>query len=653
MFQVPTLNTLFGAGQVNQPPSSFNVQPENIMDAEFQVISGGPIQLTQDDLMKFTRYVDAFWGTAEGNMSFYHKYANRDRMIYHLIPRKPRYPGAPSYTTPFSANKAKGAAAHFKEAIEQTELLGTKVRSIGQVAEYASMVSTIIESYINRELELGNSRQIIANDIPQEAAVMGTAISQISVGSQPINNEYFFQFNQLIPLENVYFDRIDVANTWQTNVGIVERFPIYDLQELADANIVDPMVVKSLANGNSILNRAFNEYMYNFYPQTEQGDGNKQVEVQKGWFRFKASGDKVAQYYEYMRDRSTRRFLYVRPNSFGAIYNAPPITLWRIGKNPRNILGTGVIRRMAQLQDMMDNEINNYFSVSNYVASPAHMYRQSSPFGQALAKNGRGGIYPGALIPTSQAPKDDDIKPIRLEANPGVMLANTNLINDFGDKISYTDQSLGQSSSSRTLGQYQVEVQKGSLLLRDDLAHLSYDASVNGALFFACLKYKIKKYGIVEVYEGGKLLAFDDIPIKNIQNQIRGFVFSMAMQSGMSPDELLAFETSFSDRLVDGYIPGVNRSDIAISLKGTKIIADKVADLSMLLELSPYLASWLQPSYQDSYYNYHLRSIMQAMGFKDIDRRMPRDPNKVVKDQQAQMELMNQYMQYAMSVSAR
>ena len=627
---------------------------DDVIDAEFRIADNGAVQLAGDDLRRFTQFVDHFWSTARGNMAKIHEEARRDRLVYSLAARMARYPGAPCYTTPFSANKADGIAGHLKEAIEQPELYAVNIKSLGAAAEYGALVAANIASYLNRELEMSGSREVIASDIPQEASFIGTALAPISVSGTPVDDEFFFQFEQLIQLEHCYFDRLDVNKIWKTNFGYLTRFSLYELEEMAQEGILSEEAVSRIHHGQNIEAHTFNEFMKEFSPHHDYADGNKQVEVRKGYLKFRPEGARKAIYYEYMQDKTSRNFLSLRPNSFGAIFDSPPVTLWRIGKQPRNLLGRGVMRRLASLQKMMDNEVNNYFAVSDLVTNPPMTYRSSSPFGQLVNKGGgHQAIVPGMLIPTFGSPKEDDLKPLQFYTNPNIVMGNVNLIDKMGEDATFTNQALGSSSRASTLGQFQVEVDKGSLKVRIDMADLAYDGATAGKMFLACVKYKIKQYGVVEIYNQGKLLAYDDIHVSSFENELRGMVFELSMNEGIDIESLLRFQMQFNERLVEGYIPGANRNDISVSLKGTKIIADKVAELNMLMELSPYLATWLQPSYKDSYMNYHLRSLMAAMGIKDIDRRMPQDPNRIVHDQTQMQEMMAQYMDFARTVSAR
>src|SRR5690606_26550801 len=59
----------------------------------------------------------------------------------------------------------------------------------------------------------------------------------------------------------------------------------------------------------------------------------------------------------------------------------------------------------------------------------------------------------------------------------------------------------------------------------------------------------------------------------------------------------------------------------------------------MLAELTPYVVQGIDLARRDTYWNYHLRSMMDAMGFKDIEKRMPPDPGQAVADAGERMAL--------------
>jgi hypothetical protein len=78
---------------------------------------------------------------------------------------------------------------------------------------------------------------------------------------------------------------------------------------------------------------------------------------------------------------------------------------------------------------------------------------------------------------------------------------------------------------------------------------------------------------------------------------------------------------------------------LTIHLTGTKVIADKAAELEMLGELTPLILQGLELAHQDSYWNYHMRSIIEAMGFKDVEKRIPPDPGQTLDDPAARSQL--------------
>ena len=89
-----------------------------------------------------------------------------------------------------------------------------------------------------------------------------------------------------------------------------------------------------------------------------------------------------------------------------------------------------------------------------------------------------------------------------------------------------------------------------------------------------------------------------------------------------------------------------------ISLAGTKIIADKMGEVQMLIQLTPFLMNLMEGARQDSYYNYHLRSIVRAMGFNDIEKRVPPDPGQFITDPNQRAALNDQMNQVMSTMSA-
>jgi hypothetical protein len=101
---------------------------------------------------------------------------------------------------------------------------------------------------------------------------------------------------------------------------------------------------------------------------------------------------------------------------------------------------------------------------------------------------------------------------------------------------------------------------------------------------------------------------------------------------------VMEFEDEFNARLTDNKVPSARMSNLTISMSGTKVIADKATEQELLIELTPFILQGLELAKADTYWNYHMRTLLESMGFKDIEKRMPPDPG-VVADQAQRGEL--------------
>jgi len=113
----------------------------------------------------------------------------------------------------------------------------------------------------------------------------------------------------------------------------------------------------------------------------------------------------------------------------------------------------------------------------------------------------------------------------------------------------------------------------------------------------------------------------------------------MFAQGELETRDLSELEEVFNDKLTDGVVPSARRSDLTIHLTGTKVIADKASELEMLRELTPIMLQGLPLAREDTFWNYHVRSIIEAMGFKDVEKRMPADPGNVLTDDNKRQEM--------------
>lgn len=587
-----------------------------------------PIALSGRDLDRFSfRFFNAL-STARTRMRKIHQEAKRDRRVYKMLAREPMYEGGPDVTTPLSANKADGVLAHLKDTIEQRPLASHSAEGIGLAAARATEVAHLTEAYMEREINRSGSRERIAGHMVREAAQVGTGIARLSVARYP--DEDFVQFGQTIRLENFYVDRVNVDTLRDTFCAYEYKERMYNLDEQAEMGLLDRDAVNELARMgvSSAVPLIMEEVEEDFSDSQAFAEETAIHTLATGFMFFRPEGSRRAELFEAVVHPEKRLVLAARPNSARAAFTAPPLALFRIGKQAGYLLGRGIVRRLESEQKMADNAINNHMAINNLAASPPFAYRQGSPFGRAIQRSGRKGIYPGMGIPTANSPDKGDVVIFDQFQNRGYALQDMDVAFGFADRATYTEEAIGsQSDPRKTLGQFQVEVQKGMLRLRVDVADFAYDAALALRMYWSMIvAHKLAPRGVVEIEEGGKLLAIDEMPNEEVVENLSRTMGNMLTTGEVGQNELLDLDRRMMERLTSGGIPGARRDDITISLTGTKIIADKVAELQMLMQLNPLVTSLLQAAGESSYINYHMRSIMRAMGFNDIEKRMPPDP---------------------------
>lgn len=590
----------------------------------------GAIELSGEDLKRFIFRFDHSLSNAEARMEKIHRNARIDRAIYRMMEKEQDYPGQPNITTPLSANKADGVLAHIVDAIEQRPFASFTPEGIGKPAELATQVSRVCEAYLEREINKSHSRERYARELPKEAAQVGTGICKLGMAQHP-NGEWFAQADRIIRLEHFYVDRIAVPNLKHTFCAFQFRERYYTLEEWAEQDYIDQIALDEIRALNSAnATRTFEEEEaefeeFNFAMQEE----NAVYRLYEGYMRFRPAGESKSEIYQCIWSPEYKKPLSIRKNPVREAFDAPPLKLVRIGKQPGNLFGRGIMRRLNAEQRMSDNGINNHLAMNNLAASPPFMYRMHSPFGKALDKKT---LKPGQGIATIGAPGDGDVKILEFPNN-GLALQEVDIANAFADKATYTEEAIGTSAGRKTLGQFRVEVQRGSMRLKLDLGDFAYDMADLMTMVWAMVNaYKISADGVVEVEEGGKFLGSKQIEGYEAY-QVMDEILSGMIDSGqVREDELQEIMQSFPDRLTAGIIPSARRGDLTISLTGTKVIADKAAELEMLFELTPYITSLLEGARQDSYLNYHLRTIVEAMGFKDAAKRIPDDPGVIIDD---------------------
>lgn len=632
MFQVPQnpmageLDFLTGQGMPDLFIEPMGLEGIGMGDVE------APIILEGRDLERFKYRLDQSLSRAITKMGPIHEEARHDRRVYRTLEREQEYVGQPNLTTPMSANKADGLLSHIIDAIEARPMASFVPEGVGRPAEEAAQVAPLNAAYLEREINRGGSRERIIRELSKEAVQVGTGIGKLAMVQHP-SGEWFTQVTDLIKLETFYVDRVAVDNLKHVFCAYEERIPYYQLEEMADQGLLDRAALEELRGAYAAAyftpTEAEEEIGFLESPQAFQ----EETVVHKlytCYMRFRSSTDTKTQIYEAIWSDQWKKLLAVRLNPVRQAFDHPPLGLARIGKTPKHLFGRGVVRRLAPIQNMADNAINSHLAINNLAASPPFMYKQHSPFGRLLQSKRR--IVPGVGIPSLNVDQGD-VRLLEFK-NPGLSLQDIGVAQSFADRATYTEESIGTSSDSRkTLGQFRVEVQRGTMRVRLDLGDLAYDmATLLTMMWSMMIKFKVVPSGIVEVEQGGKFLASRDIPEEELTEVMDSIVMPMFASGELTTDDLVKLEQQFNDRLTDGKIPSARRSDLTIHLTGTKVIADKAAELEMLGELTPLILQGLELAHQDSYWNYHMRSIIEAMGFKDVEKRIPPDPGKTIDD---------------------
>jgi hypothetical protein len=591
---------------------------------------GNPVQLAGEDLRVFMFRFRAMLESAITNMATVHDDARKDRMFYKMQAREQDYDGQPNITTPITANKTDGVIAHIRDAVEQRPLVAVSVDGVGRSAEEAAEVAPLIEAYVEREINRSGSREVITSHSIREAAVVGSAPTVLSVAVHE-NGEPFIQL-EVIPLEDFFVDDINAKSLDDIGMAYRKRYRMYELDEMARENFIDQEAVDKIRKFISDRERPTNEEKdKHFNPDASLQEDMAPRTVYYGYMRYRPMGSPAATLYQVVYHRASQTPLALRPSPYADAFDGPNVELMRIGKVSDSLFGRGIPRRLASQQEMGDNAINNHLALNNLAANPPFQYRANSPFGKYLERVGRFGIRAGVGIPTMAQPDQGDVAMMKFE-NPGLNLTDVNLANQFASQATYTEEAIGATSAGRkTLGQFQVEVHKGTIRLRLDLADFAYDAARLLTKYYAMMcAYKIIPSGIVEIEESGKLLAAYDVPKDEVRQSVEASLVPMLMSGEIPPQDMAEVDAELWESLTHGRIPSAIRNDITISLSGTRIIADKIAELEMLNQLSAYILApgMMEVLENDDYANFHIRSIIRQMGLDSIEKRIPQPPGR-------------------------
>lgn len=617
-------------------PSAFDFGD---FDAGFDDFLGGPaegaIQLSGADFERFRYRFMAAYESARGNMREIHANAKKDREVVRTLPRVPAYPGGPDITTPLTANKVEGVIAHMRDALEQSTIFTFSVNGTGASAAEAAATVPLREQLLEREINLSGSRERILSQLPREAVTVGTGIAVLSLAQYA--GEHFVQIGQLVPLERFFVDRINVDDLHHTTCFYQYKERRYNLDEQAERGLLDAEALESIpltSQGESV-DPTLDELENFFTDNTALAEENTVMTLVRGYMRFRAEGD-VTRLYECVFDSGTRTILALRENPFREAFDMPPIFLVRVGKTAGQLFGRGIPRRLEPIQKVSDNAMNTHLAVNNMAASPPVMYRNDSPFGAALKASGNGGIYPGMLIPTLPSPNPSDVAILQDFVNPGLAMQDLGIARQLAGDATYTEEAIGTASDPRkTLGQFNIEVQRGTLRVRTDMGDVAYDLAFGGRMYDAAvLAFKLAPAQIIEVTQGGKLLSLDPIDTRDIEMQLAEIGEGMLLSGEASMEDLVLVQEAFNTaRLTDGRIPYARRDDLVVSVRGTKIIADKMGELQILMDVvGPLVTSLIPAARQDEYANYFLRKVLWAAGLNDVDKLVPPPPNAHLDD---------------------
>lgn len=600
-----------------------------------------PIALQGRDLERFQFRLDMALSRAKIKMAPLHRQAQQDRDVYRTLEREQEYAGQPNITTPLSANKADGLLSIVVDAMEHRPLASFVPEGIGEPAETAAQVAPLCSALLEREINRGGSRERLVRETSKEAIQVGTGIVKLGMVRQP-SGEWFTQAVGLVKFEHFYVDRVAVPNLKHCFSAYEERIPFYQLEEMAEEGLIDRDALEGIKELRSDSFKATaEEEAAEFREDTHAYQEETTVhKIHYAYMRFRPEASAHSEIYEAIWHDTYKKVLAVRLNPVRECYDHPPLGLARIGKQANYLFGRGIMRRMAPIQQMADNAINSHLALNDLAASPPFLYRAHSPFGKLMTSQRR--IVPGVGIPTQNEPDRSDVKMLEF-SNPGLSMQDISVAQQFADKATFTEEAIGtQSGARKTLGQFRVEMQRGTMRVRLDLGDLAYDMAMIFTMMWAMMiKFKVNAYGIIEIEEGGKFLADHDIHQEEITRIIDNMIIPLVEDGSLSLAQLVEFEEEFNKKLTEDMIPSARRSDLTIHLTGTKIIADKAAELEMLNELTPYILQGIELAKQDSYFNYHLRSIIEAMGFKDVEKRIPPDPG-VVLDDPAQRQQLGQ-----------
>lgn len=592
---------------------------------------GPPVILEGEDLDKFKMRFRSFLENGISAMTTIHNKSKRNRHAYRMTARKPEYVGQPNLTTPMTKNKTDGVIANMRDSVEMRPITNVSPEGIGRAAQEAGEVSHLVQAILERELNLSGSREVITHQSTHETGVVGN-LGILMVPTTHESGETFIKM-EAIPLEDIVVDDPSALNVDGIALAYRKRYRMYELAEMAEAGYIDQAAFERLSAFTSDRDsKTISEEAAKFTPEevTQFPDNDMgQRTVYVGYMRYRQIGEMRASLFQCMWHRSANEMLMIRKEPYGRAFDGPNFDLARIGVGD-GLFGVGIPERLAALQEFTDNAFNSHIALNNLAANPPGYVREGSALDGWLARNARFGVRGGTMI-RSRDMDQPDLKLFEFPNN-GLNIRDIDIANQMGSQATFTEEAIGAPTPGRrTLGQYQGETMKGTIRLRKDLGDFASDwARILQKYWAMVVAYKIIPAGVIEVEQGGKLVAAQEIPADEVKKVITNVLTPMLGNGFIAQEDWEEVELEIQDMLTEGRIPSVRRSDLTISLAGTRVIADQLSEIEMERE---FLGLALTPGIMDlaegdQRINYILRSYGRKLGLKDMDKRLPAEPTQ-------------------------
>lgn len=604
---------------------------------------GPPVVLEGEDFDKFKMRFRAFLENGISAMTTTHNKAKRNRHAYRMTARKPEYAGQPNLTTPLTKNKTDGVIANMRDSVEMRPIVNVSPEGIGKAAQEAGEIAHLVQAIMERELNLSGSREVITHQSTHETGVVGN-LGILMVPTTHESGETFIKM-ETIPLEDIVVDDVNARDVDGIMLAYRKKYRMYELAEMAEAGYIDQAAYEGLRgfitdrDTHTVAEEAANSTPDVMVQEPENDMGQRTVYI--GYMRYREADQMQASLFQCMWHRSSSQMLMLRKEPYGRAFDGPNMDLVRIGVGD-GLFGVGIPERMSALQEFTDNAFNSHIALNNLAANPPAYVREGSALDGWLGRNARFGVRGGTII-RSRDMDQPDLKMFEF-ANNGLNIRDIEMASDMASQATFTEESIGAPvQGRRTLGQYQSESMKGTIRLRKDLGDFASDwARVLQKYWAMIVAYKIIPAGVIEVEQGGKLVAAQDIPSDEVKKVILNVLTPMLGNGFIAQEDWEDVEFEVQDMLTDGGIPSVRRSDLTISLAGTRVISDMLSEIEMERE---FMGIALTPGIMDlaegdQRINYTLRSYGRKLGLKDMDKRLPAEPT-----QNMESDRRNQLMQ--------